>query len=431
MSYGAKAWDVGQLYKARDAGMRVPMQGLLGIPGDAAAMPRPVVPNEDKPSAAAATILGYAKAPLGMALHQLKQLYDLTGVVKHPMEVMRGNADPYDTGKALGMAGIAMTGGMPTGVAGTGTVLGAGPTWKSGFSGIKHSMPLEEMTSTVAARPMNPAKPITIEDLQGSWLQAMPGDRTRAGGMLTHIGETKLPREVNLQGGGDYMLDNPNAWASAKGVITGLNKRVAQLGAKGDPVHGVHSLMGQSSGDFSHMPAEALLGLIQGRGVPQAGRELIDTHMKGKFPQWPGVTKDAAYDVLQGSPGARLHFTKGLDKKPFRVAGVPDVAEARVATTKPELMFAPTGQLNTVARLQPGTVTPQSGHQTYAYGLGGQYAGTLQGVHRDQLFRDWFRMQKPETRARADRLQYSFEKSKPAQFVDQELVDLIMRSQRR
>ena len=138
MSYGVKTWDVGKLYAARDAGMKVPMRALLGIPGDAAAMPRPVVPMEERPNNVAAVAAGM-KGPLGLALSQLKHLYDLTGVVKHPMEVYKGKADPRDVGKALGMAGIAMTGGMPTGVAGTGTVLGAGPTWKSGFSKVKHS----------------------------------------------------------------------------------------------------------------------------------------------------------------------------------------------------------------------------------------------------------------------------------------------------
>ena len=76
---------------------------------------------------------------------------------------------------------------------------------------------------------MKPEQPITVEDLQGSWVQAMPGDRTPAGGKLTHIGETRLPRDVNLQGGGDYMFDNPNVWASGKGVITGLNKKTTKL----------------------------------------------------------------------------------------------------------------------------------------------------------------------------------------------------------
>ena len=143
-----------------------------------------------------------------------------------------------------------------------------------------------------------------------------------------------------------------------------------------------------------------------------------------------GAGEDGAPPALQ-SPGMRVRFTKGMDTGKMRKLGVPDVAEARVATTKPELMFPLTGRSARSRGSSLGRSTRRASHLTYPVGLGGQPKGVLSGVHRDEFFRDWLKTQKPETLRQSRQPAYSFERAKPFQYVDQELVDLIMGRQRR
>jgi hypothetical protein len=54
-----------------------------------------------------------------------KYFEDAKGVVEHPRKVYEGTADPYDPGMALGLAGMAMTGGIggaPAGAIGSGPI---------------------------------------------------------------------------------------------------------------------------------------------------------------------------------------------------------------------------------------------------------------------------------------------------------------------
>lgn len=121
---------------------------------------------------------------------------------------------------------------------------------------------------------MAPKTQRRIEDLQGSSLLAMPWDSTSRGYSVKSISDELLPHPVLTTGGQDFARDLSHTstnvgGASGEDIARRIQDRV-RLAAKENEHFGgngsVYSLpttMGAGGENFSTMPTEALLGLLQ------------------------------------------------------------------------------------------------------------------------------------------------------------------------
>lgn len=305
-----------------------------------------------------------------------------------------------------GEAGLAALGAIPmAGKAGRGAV----GTLKHEISKTNLPRPLEEMTASYAnQRPLKPAVTINPEELEGGTIIPLVGDRTIAGKELTGINETKLDQPVNLQGGPNFMRDNPDVWASDKGAVTKLTKRIDEAGAGGDPVYLMHSSMGGRSGDFSKMMSDTLMEQMKNAPVIRKDRIAFDEAMSAEVPGWPGIDK-VTPDWLGSSGGGRTNLAQIMALDKFQKMGFPDVASSRFALTEPDLLNRRSGASGmTIARAQPGAgpvTQPAVQHPTYNTNVPGEYIGGFEKpLPREVVFPDWAATRKPgESRATADR----------------------------
>jgi hypothetical protein len=251
-------------------------------------------------------------------------------------------------------------------------------------------------TDELAPRPtVNP------EQLQGSVLVPMVGDRTAAGAKLTEINGQPLAWPVPLHGGPDFMRGAANAaegsiWASDKGAISRLARQMRDLaGATGRPVNAVYSAMGARSGDHSTMMTDALLSQIGANGVPREAASAFNADMRTRNPDWPGLDAPRLRDVLMNSAGMRKQFVEDLALARHQQAGFPEIGSTRFAISEPALLGQPTGVSGyAISRADPPRViyAPLVPHPSYNTQLGGAgYVGGLgTPIPREIMFPDFY-----------------------------------------
>jgi hypothetical protein len=264
-----------------------------------------------------------------------------------------------------------------------------------------------------------------------------------AGHTLVDINGQPLAYPVNLQGGPDFMrgsaYQNQKAvWASDETPIKSISNFAKKLGEDGKDLNLVYSAMGARSGDFSHMMADALLAQMQGRAIPKAALDELNTVMLQQNRKWPGIAstdeKDIqqARDIILKNGGLRKQFTEEVALANLQNKGFPDIASTRYAITDPSMIGKPTGMSGySVARLDPNagyTNKPEVPHTTYpSQLLGGDYRGGLERqVPRHIMFPDFYK----ERRAAGiptkgdDR---SFTLKRVSQDANQEWLDNLMK----
>ena len=337
---------------------------------------------------------------------------------------LQRTGDQYDPApvvqQALGAVGAPMVG-----PAIEGTVLGAGMVRRAaipqvakaelkaaeaapddlwhGVSKVKLPRPVSEMTSAHEATAPLAERSIDPAALQGGWLLPAWGDRSATNSLLSMVGDQKLARPVEMQGGHGFMAANQDtgaAWASGKPVVGRLAKQARELGAEGDPVYFPYTAMGERSIDFSHHISDTLAEMLKGRPMSKEAVNNFNIAMRkpnAAFPgieDWPGLKSPKLREYLASAGGdARNKFAKIMDTAGYQSAGLPSVAEARVAATDPRLLNVPTGASGaSIAKLDPeGRViaAPSKAHRTYDTQLGGQYVGGLpQSVPKEVMYPD-------------------------------------------
>jgi len=250
-----------------------------------------------------------------------------------------------------------------------------------------------------------PAKNIAEHTIQphdipvGSWLTPLVGDRSRSGEFLTHIGEKELANPVSLQGGYQFTPEWKGegvAWASDRSPISTMGRRVREFQGRDIPgVYGVYTPMSTQSIDASHHVSDALSQMmkLEKDNISKTAIEKFDAKMGGDF---PGVTSENLQEYLRGKPMSyRNDFVKAMNTKAAREAGFPDVEQARIAITHPDLIDTPNyAGGNAIAKLtgevshynKGGGLAP---HYTYPSKLHGEYMGGLaEALPQELLWRD-------------------------------------------
>jgi hypothetical protein len=362
------------------------------------------------------------------------------GAVTAPGDALMGRLDPMSNQgieRVNNLAGMLTLGAgamsKPQGALGMGAA--RDDRFWHGVSKTKLSRPIEEMSATHTPKgTMEPRRDIDIQKLQGGVLVPALGDRTAAGTFLTHINENKLAYPVDMQGGADFMrsgnlLPDKPAWASQRGVVTNLSNKVKKAAEIGDP-YLAHVAMSPTSGDYSHMMADALLAQLPTSKITKTMQRAFDADMAKNNKNWPGL---ANYDKLRPAllSGGKMKtiFAETMAKGKYQNAGFPDIGATRKAIIEPGLLDAK--NLDTgyaMAKLDPsGRVIPNPAvpHTTYDTQLAGQgYIGSMpENIPAEIAFRDWFKSPRAKQKTDRSQLEYTFRLDQPTQKIDQQWID--------
>jgi len=249
--------------------------------------------------------------------------------------------------------------------------------------------------------------PKKIEDLKGSSLMVMPSDSTSSNYEIKSISGEALPSNVITHGGQDYARDlshvNQNVvGASNLGIAKRIQSRDAQAraenlaaGGTGNIIH-MPITMGEGAENFSVMPTEAMLGIIDAREPSKKFIKELDASIrqykdpqKGTTPfkDFAGVNSETGRMQLYSGEG--VGGTAGDLRKVFinRTAGLKgrqeylgfNAEDLAAALRDPALEGVPKGYLgNTLIKVgSEGMHLKPSKNPTYSTDFTGEYMGTL------------------------------------------------------
>lgn len=326
------------------------------------------------------------------------------------------------------------------------------------ISGVKHR-PLSEMqyefVPTEGGLLVN--KSISPEELAAGGdnvILQLVGDKTRAGGKITSIGDNRLETPVDMQGGYQFgqskaQMDDESVWASAGGVPQAIQSQIDVAGRDADNIYLGYVSMGGGSDSVSHHMADALLEQIKVSPISKKSKKAFDSHLRnltitdkktGKVKKpladWVGLDDPNISEYVAGlTQGQRGIFTQALDKRSWQDMGFPDVAETRLAITDPELLGLPTGYGGQfIGRGRVGAAVdenPSYVHKTYPNTVKGDYVGGLdEPLPRQVMFPDFHKIRRDKTGYSTRALvadDRSFNIGNPAiQRLDQEWLDGVM-----
>ena len=250
-------------------------------------------------------------------------------------------------------------------------------------------------------------QPQSIENLKGSSLMVMPWDASSRNYAVKSISGEALPKSVITHGGQDYARDIAHmqegiAGASNLGIAKRIQSRDAQArkenlaaGGTGDIIHSPIT-MGEGDMNFSVMPTETMLGIIDAREPSKKFIKELDVSIRQYKDPQKGTTpfKDfAGVNTEEGRmqlfTGEGVAGTAGDLRKTFinRTAGLKgrqeylgfNAEDLAAALRDPALEGVPKGYIgNTLIKVGPeGMHLRPSKNPTYSTDFTGQYIGTL------------------------------------------------------
>jgi len=130
---------------------------------------------------------------------------------------------------------------------------------------------------------------IAFQDLEGRPYFSTMSDRSAGGQVLEGIGGKPLAHNVDLTGGQDYMLYNPDMWASGDTPTKTMLKAASELKDK----YGVDPLfmpwrMPPSGGDFAQMTGQAMLS-FNAKYLSKSAKKELDKSINQIMPDWVGI----------------------------------------------------------------------------------------------------------------------------------------------
>jgi len=231
-------------------------------------------------------------------------------------------------------------------------------------------------TSVVA--PVRAKERLAIQDLEGRPYLSTMSDRSAAGGILEGIGGKPLAHGVDLTGGQDYMLYNPDMWASGDTPTKTMLKAAKELKDK----YGVDPLfmpwrMPPSGGDFAHMTGQAMLS-FNAKYLSKSAKKELDKNIKKMMPDWVGIdSPESLKQFSQISDKNRKDLLFHMDKT-YRNQGGLSLPQARLAVSdQSQVKGIDFGFQNVgVIDVEKG-LNPKGGNASYPTSVGGKYLGTL------------------------------------------------------
>lgn len=237
---------------------------------------------------------------------------------------------------------------------------------------------------------------ISLSSLEGRDFITSMSDRTRGGGLLQVINDVELAYPINLQGGQDFMMENPGmVWASAHTPVHQIMRE-----AGGENMLYLPFRMAPTGGDFAKMTGETMISYASANMAPTIKKEFdsaIRNYVtKGKrvkdektgesrlvgdglsIKGWRGVDNPESIEAWRNTPDSvRKELMDMMDKR-FRNKGGLAIGEARLAVSDPLQVGARDAGIQNVGEVfGGGDIIVKSGHPSYPYGVPGQGLGRL------------------------------------------------------
>jgi hypothetical protein len=242
---------------------------------------------------------------------------------------------------------------------------------------VKEQEKLASLVTDVA-EPKVQVPNVSLVDYEGRPFITSMADRTGVG-LLQSIGDVSLNRPVNMQGGQDFMFNNPGmAWASGKMPSRQLLQEAEII----KQVTGQNPLylpwrMAPSGGDFATMTGESMLSFAEAN-MNKGTKKKFDSKIKKMIPEWAGVNDPKSIEQFRSAPDSVRKALKNMMDTEFRDAGGLSIGQARLAVADPKQLKGAEGGLMNVGEIfadQP--LISGSGHSSYPYGVPGQGLGRL------------------------------------------------------
>jgi len=244
---------------------------------------------------------------------------------------------------------------------------------------VKDQPRLKALERTVESRgTINPPE-VSITQFEGKPFITSMSDRTAAGGLLRAINDLELARPINLQGGQDFMFENPDmVWASQKSASSKVAKAAKALKEEfgQDPIY-LPWRMAPTGGDFATMTGETMLSYAD-VALNKKTKKKADAMIKKMIPNWSGIGSEESIKQFRNAPDAiRKEIKNNLDIE-FRGEGGLSVGEARLAVADPRQYTAPESGLQNVGIIYADRpLIERSGHASYDTGIPGEGIGRL------------------------------------------------------
>jgi len=219
---------------------------------------------------------------------------------------------------------------------------------------------------------------ISITDLEGRPFITSMSDRTGVG-LLQSIGDVNLNRPVNMQGGQDFMFNNPGmVWASGKNPSRQLLQEaeiIKQVTGQ-NPVY-LPWRMAPSGGDFATMTGESMLSFAD-TNMTKGNKRKLDSKIKKMIPSWSGVSDPQSVEQFRNAPDAVRKSVKNMMDTEFRDMGGLSIGQARLSVADPRQLSAAEGGVMNVGEIfADRPLVTRSGHASYPFGVPGQGIGRL------------------------------------------------------
>jgi len=284
----------------------------------------------------------------------------------------------------LDIAGLAQTGAMPFAPESAGGVLGTIHKLRIGDLGYDlrfddRKLEQEKLQNMMLqlSRPENEKRIISLANYEGYPFVTSMSDRTNVG-KLHYINDR--PVDVDLQGGQDYMFNNPGqVWASGKDPVNAIMKYGKELSARTgglDPLY-MPWRMAPTGGDYANMTGETMLKYMNAN-MNKKEKRAVNKSIKDFIPDFKGIESEEGIDQFRNTPDkVRKELKNHLDTK-YRNAGGISIGEARLAVADPSQLLAPDTGLQNVGQIFVGNpIIQESGHRAYPKGVPGQGLGML------------------------------------------------------
>jgi hypothetical protein len=370
--------------------------------------------------------------PFGMALSAVGMVPVVGGMARALRKGVQGAEGASETANALRKASPERASRMSAEEA------RAAGYWHPIGLGKKLEKPYDQMTfQTQSIKNLPQRNSISLENLKDQYIVPAVGDRTAAGKLLTEVEGIKFNNPVMLEGGPDFMLTHgskpgPDStiWASGQPIVSALRNRAVQAEQQGGMANLVYVPMGYDSLNFSTMPVDAALEMIRSGKITKKAKKEFDSAVRALRPEFKGIDSPDVVEQLHQTGALRHAFLDRMQLDDFQKAGFPHLSSIRKAIMEPALADVPlyhagysVGQIDTALPINKAPVAP---HKTYDTQLHGHVVGGMDApIPHTMLWRDFFANRRargaPES---GDRI--AFERSKPLQRVDQQLLDEVM-----
>ena len=244
---------------------------------------------------------------------------------------------------------------------------------------IKEQERLNALVTQVQSTQAQMPQKLSLADLEGRPFITSMSDRTAGGSILTGINDVKLNRPIELQGGQDYMFNNPGqVWASAQSPVKQIleNAQVVKQVTGQNPLY-IPWRMAPTGGDFAHMTGETMLSYAD-TVMNKSTKAKVNKEIKKLIPEWSGVGTDEAVAQYRNASDKTRKALKNMMDVEFRDRGGLNIGEARLAVSDPTQLSAQDAGIQNIGEIfADKPMVMQSGHVSYPRGVPGQGLGVV------------------------------------------------------